>query len=220
MAIGLTRIELEVLASNEPAIAFYKKHDFELEGLKRESRYIDGKYDDVAFMALLIDSPMRTMHIQTKNLKLVPHTPEDVRIHIERLNAEQIANLPPDWLAHVRVAKGADPWMLGFALVHRFTDVVIGMCGFNALPEADGIVEISYGIEPEHQGNGYATEAAEALVAYAFSGDQVRMIRAHTFSETNASARVLSKCGFRLVGEVWDPKDGMVWRWERYKEKA
>jgi RimJ/RimL family protein N-acetyltransferase len=31
----------------------------------------------------------------------------------------------------------------------------------------------------------------------------------------NASARVLAKCGFRRVGEVIDPEDGLVWRWEK-----
>ena len=32
--------------------------------------------------------------------------------------------------------------------------------------------------------------------------------------EANASGRVLAKCGFRRVGEVIDPDDGVVWRWE------
>jgi RimJ/RimL family protein N-acetyltransferase len=36
-----------------------------------------------------------------------------------------------------------------------------------------------------------------------------------TFSEANASARVLTKCGFRPIGEVIDPEDGPVWRWEK-----
>ncbi|MGH7631966.1 MAG: hypothetical protein ACREOF_21740 [Gemmatimonadales bacterium] len=30
----------------------------------------------------------------------------------------------------------------------------------------------------------------------------------------NASARVLEKLGFRRLGEVIDPEDGPVWRWE------
>ena len=36
--------------------------------------------------------------------------------------------------------------------------------------------------------------------------------------EANASTRVLTKCGFRHVGEVMDPEDGLVWRWEKHKE--
>lgn len=100
-------------------------------------------------------------------------------------------------------------------MVHRITGALVGTCGFKGPPEAEGIVEIAYGVAPDHQGKGYATEAAEALVGYAFSSGRVRVVRAHTFSEANASTRVLTKRGFQLVGEVIDPEDGLVWRWER-----
>jgi RimJ/RimL family protein N-acetyltransferase len=46
----------------------------------------------------------------------------------------------------------------------------------------------------------------------------VQVVRAHTFAESNASARVLTKCGFHHAGEVIDPDDGPVWRWERRRE--
>jgi RimJ/RimL family protein N-acetyltransferase len=80
------------------------------------------------------------------------------------------------------------------------------------------VVEIAYGVASEHQGKGYATEAAEALVTYAFGSGQVRVVRAHTLAESNASTRVLTKCRFRRIGEVIDPEDGLVWRWERYPD--
>ena len=135
------------------------------------------------------------------------------------MNADQKAELSPDWLARVRVATTADPWTLGFALVHRVTNVVIGTCGFKGPPGADAMVEIAYGVASDHQGHGYATEAAEALVAYAFGSGKVRVVRAHTFLEANASTRVLAKCGFRPVGEVIDPEDGPVWRWEKHLDR-
>jgi len=75
-------------------------------------------------------------------------------------------------------------------------------------------------VAPEHQGKGYATEAANALVVFAFSTGQVRVVRAHTLREQNASTRVLVKCGFRHVGEVIDPEDGLVWRWEKHNDAA
>jgi len=65
-----------------------------------------------------------------------------------------------------------------------------------------------------HQGQGYATEAAEALVRYAIDSGQVGTVCAHTLPEANASTRVLTKCGLECVGEVVDPEDGLVWRWE------
>ena len=77
------------------------------------------------------------------------------------------------------------------------------------------MVEIAYGIAPDFQGQGYATEAAQAGIGFAFSCEEVRVIRAHTLPTPNASTRVLLKCGFQRKGEIVDPEDGLVWRWER-----
>ncbi len=100
-------------------------------------------------------------------------------------------------------------------MVHRDTGRTVGTCCFKG-PPADDVVEIAYGVEPEQQGNGYATEAAEALANFAFS-QNVRTVRVHTLPNPNASARFLSKCGFRQVGQVIDPEDGLVWHWERHR---
>ena len=56
---------------------------------------------------------------------------------------------------------------------------------------------------------------AAALVARAMREPDVQIVVAHTLRERNASTRVLEKTGFALVGEVVDPEDGPVWRWER-----
>ena len=104
-------------------------------------------------------------------------------------------------------------------MVHRPSGATVGFCGFKGPPGADGMVEIAYGVVPEHQGKGYATEAAEALVNYAFGNGQVRVVLAHTLPEANASTRVLTKCGFKQVGEFNDPEDGVVWRWELPADK-
>lgn len=48
----LERIELDVFASNKPAIALYEKLGFTREGIKRGARKIDGVSDDVVLMAL------------------------------------------------------------------------------------------------------------------------------------------------------------------------
>jgi RimJ/RimL family protein N-acetyltransferase len=100
-------------------------------------------------------------------------------------------------------------------MVHRDSNAIVGTCGFKGPPEADRMVEIAYGVSPDQQGKGYATEAAEALTAYAFRSGNVSVVRAHTLPQPNASTRVLTKCGFRRIGEVIDPEDGLVWRWEK-----
>jgi len=52
---GIERIELEVYASNGPAIRLYEKRGFVHEGIKKKARKLDGIYDDVLLMALLSD---------------------------------------------------------------------------------------------------------------------------------------------------------------------
>jgi len=123
----------------------------------------------------------------------------------------------PQWLERLRNAAGspADPWQYGFFLVEKASGVVIGSAGFKGPPDADGMVEIAYGIAPERQGQGFATEAAGALMRFAAADPRVRLLRAHTLPEPNASTHVLRKCGFGHLGEVIDPEDGPVWRWER-----
>ena len=51
-AIGIERVELEVFASNESAIALYRKMGFVVEGIKKRARKLDGEYDDDLIMAL------------------------------------------------------------------------------------------------------------------------------------------------------------------------
>lgn len=132
------------------------------------------------------------------------------------MDPSEKAQVSADWLAGLQASTAADPWTHGFSLVHRESDIVVGKCGFKGPPAAGGVVEIAYGVVPEYQGKGYATEAAQALVAFAFRSGRVRVVRAHTLPAANASTGVLTKCGFQHVGEVIDPDDGLVWRWETH----
>ncbi|WP_374631620.1 N-acetyltransferase family protein [Ferrovibrio sp.] len=50
---GLERVELQVFASNMPAIALYRKFGFETEGTRRRARKLDDRYDDIIMMARL-----------------------------------------------------------------------------------------------------------------------------------------------------------------------
>ena len=163
---------------------------------------------------------MNTTKIETSNLTLVLQSPEDSRAQIDKMAPAERAELSADWLALVDSAASADPWIHGFVLVQRADNAVVGNCGFKGPPDSDGAVEIAYGVAADYQGKGYATEAAQALVWYAFHSGKVRVVRAHTLPEKNASTRVLTKCGFRQIGEVIDPDDGLVWRWEKNNETA
>jgi len=174
--------------------------------------------------------------LKTKHLRLVPHAPEHLRALVKgpecyaQSSGMRPANglrdfivsddVSPEWLAALESATGADPWRFGFALAHTESGMVIGNAGFTGPPDAEGIVEIAYGIVPDFQGRGYATEAADALVAWAVKSGRVAIVRAHTLPERNASTRVLEKCGFRYVSEFAHPTDGLIWRWEKHVEAS
>ncbi len=51
---GIIRLELSVMTHNERGIALYKKMGFEVEGLKKASVYIKGKYIDEHLMAKIL----------------------------------------------------------------------------------------------------------------------------------------------------------------------
>jgi [ribosomal protein S5]-alanine N-acetyltransferase len=124
----------------------------------------------------------------------------------------------PAWLEQLRATIEADPWVHGFGVIERASGTLLGTAGFKGPPDADGVVEIAYGIAPSHEGHGYATEAARGLIEFASADSRIRRIRAHTLPERNASASILGKCGFEFIGAVEDPEDGLVWRWERDPE--
>ena len=51
---GIHRLELTVIKHNEAAFNLYKKMGYEVEGTKRDSLLVDGKYVDEYYMAKLI----------------------------------------------------------------------------------------------------------------------------------------------------------------------
>jgi RimJ/RimL family protein N-acetyltransferase len=154
------------------------------------------------------------MELQTKNLILVLRSPDEVLAWIDSLDAATRAEVSPDWLARVKASTSPDPWAHGFVMMHRDHGGTVGSCFYKGPPDLEGVVEIAYGVDPEYQGKGYATEAAQALVDHAFGSGQIRIVRAHTRLDGEASMKVLTRCGFERMGQVVDPEDGMVWRWE------
>lgn len=51
--LNLNRVELSVLTENVPAIRLYEKLGFVREGVKRQARFKNGRYADLAVYALL-----------------------------------------------------------------------------------------------------------------------------------------------------------------------
>ena len=151
--------------------------------------------------------------MSTTRVALIPLTREAVLARVAAMAPEARAEVSADWLARVHAAPAVDPWVFGFVVVDRPRGCPVGQVGFHA-PPADGMVEIAYGIDAAWQGQGDATEAVAAVLAFCFADPRVHVVRAHTRPAASASTRVLTTCGFHLVGDVIAPADGLVWRWE------
>lgn len=89
---------------------------------------------------------------------------------------------------------------------------LIGICGYSR--EADGAASLGYWIGQLYWNQGFATEAARALIDYGFTKGGIRRFIARHFDENDASARVLKKIGFRPSG------GGMGWCEARQAEFA
>jgi RimJ/RimL family protein N-acetyltransferase len=145
-------------------------------------------------------------------MKLVPRHRDEVSASINAMPPEHRAYVSKDYLALLEKSSGQDPWVHGFHAVDAGGQVV-GLGSFKG-PPVDGVVEIAYAINPDQQRKGHATALAKALVAHAIESSDVRRVRAHTLPDGIASQRVLTKSGFTRTGEVMDPEDGLVWRFE------
>jgi RimJ/RimL family protein N-acetyltransferase len=152
--------------------------------------------------------------VATERLELVLQSRDEVLAYLEAMPADDRAEVSSDWLAKLEQAEHASPWIHGFAVRQRRDGDEVGRCGFKGPPDADGVVEIAYGIAPDHQGKGYATEVVVALAESVLKSELASTVRAHTLPSESASTSVLRKCGYQFVGEVDDPEDGPVWRWE------
>lgn len=64
--------------------------------------------------------------------------------------------------------------------------------------------ELGYWIRTESWGNGYATEAAQALIAFGFSHLHLHRIQAHHFERNPQSGRVMQKIGMTFEGLMRD----------------
>jgi [ribosomal protein S5]-alanine N-acetyltransferase len=78
---------------------------------------------------------------------------------------------------------------------------VIGQVTLNPdRPEIFKMWNLGYIFNPAYHGKGYATEAARAVVKYAFETLQVHRIVGHCSPDNAASWKVLEKCGMKKEG--------------------
>ncbi len=78
---------------------------------------------------------------------------------------------------------------------------MIGYCGLQYLDNTEEI-EIYYGFPKEYWGKGFATEAAQAVLSFAFDEANPTQVVGVTNPKNTASQRVLEKIGLKFQGEI------------------
>ena len=137
--------------------------------------------------------------IETKRLKIYAASKEQMEACIaaqsDEILKEAYTEMLDGCLTHPDQWEWYAIWMIDLK-----DGTHVGDLCFKGL-SGEGTAEIGYGIEEEHQGHGYATEAVTALVDWALNQPGVTCITAETEETNIASKRVLNKAGFAATGE-------------------
>jgi len=91
---------------------------------------------------------------------------------------------------------------LNLAVEVASTGFVAGDVGIAWTSDEHRTAEVGYTFLPDHQGHGYATEAAAAMVDLAFTGLAVHRVVGHLDGRNDASAAVLRRLGMRLEAHL------------------
>jgi RimJ/RimL family protein N-acetyltransferase len=162
-------------------------------------------------LSAIIDGVWRpTWPLMTERLLLRPLQPDDVEalysyqsrpdvcryIPYEPRSRQTIGELIADPTRN-RQALDDEGQALLLAAVSRSSHAVVGDLMLRWASRRSRSAEIGYVFSPDHWGNGYATEAARALVMMAFDGLGVHRVFARVDARNEASVRVLQRLGMR-----------------------
>ena len=161
---------------------------------------------------------MQSKVLTSRRLRLRPWTVDDAEAAAEIFGAAEVAqwltpamSRVPDvaamrsvleaWLAEVdRLVPPLGRWAVDLA-----TDAgpgpVIGAVALLSLPPGGEDAEIAWQTRPQYQGQGYATEAADTLIRWAFSVGLPEVF-AVSRPANRAGARVAERLGMEWVGET------------------
>jgi len=164
-------------------------------------------------------------HIRSRRLDLVAMTPEAMvallRGDVGGAQKSLGARIPEEWgassadwswlrfrLAQYAEDPGVLPWTARAMVLRGRWPRVVGNAGFHGPPGADGVAEIGYEVASTDRRQGYATEAAAALIEWAAREHGVERFRACVGPWNRGSLRLVRGLGFRQVGVRIDEVDG------------
>jgi RimJ/RimL family protein N-acetyltransferase len=164
--------------------------------------------------------------LRTKRLELTPMSADAIdallRGDAPRLRSLTSAEFavparPPPYMAEslpvVRERLRKNPeehqWW-NWLVIRQDNREAVGSVAFAGMPDPAGAVLIGYAMYPAREGSGYATEATQALVEWAFGQPGVRVVRALAPVWNTPAVHVAEKVGMRPVGSYEDDEVGEV----------
>jgi RimJ/RimL family protein N-acetyltransferase len=146
--------------------------------------------------------------IETERLTLREFTEEDAAFILRLLNEPSFLEFVgdkgvrtlDDARRYIREGPIASYAEFGFGLYlvqHREDTVAIGMCGLLKRPSLDD-ADIGFGFIPEFWSQGFATEAAQAVLNRAKSQHGLNRVVAITAQHNGSSIQVLKKIGLQF----------------------
>jgi [ribosomal protein S5]-alanine N-acetyltransferase len=106
-----------------------------------------------------------------------------------------------------------EPWVTGI-IWDEDLETAVGAAGFHGAPDADGMVEVGYSVDPEFRRRGYARAAMQVLLDRANAHPDVRVLRASISPDNEPSLNLVASFGLERNGEQWDEEDGLEWIFE------
>lgn len=118
--------------------------------------------------------------------------------------ASNLARLPHpydigDALTFVRYAADLEHPAVALVITRRGDGEILGACGLEYQEGSDAFT-LGYWLGRQHWGHGYATEAAQAILDYAFADAGLDLVVVRCRVTNPASRRVIHHCGFQPTG--------------------
>ncbi len=89
-----------------------------------------------------------------------------------------------------------------WALELKESGKMIGTCGYAHINSESAECEIGYVLSPEYQGNGYMTEAVNAILELTFDVLELESARLRIISENESSIRLAKRMGFKHTESI------------------
>ena len=157
-------------------------------------------------------SPM-PLRIETERLVLTPEEEQDAEWFTELLNARGAGTFTTEEARERIAAMTATIEAIGIGALVLRTRPDDDALGYTAIIVGRGSLdepELAYELLPRAQGQGYATEASQALLEAGFATGR-RRIWSTVRSWNAPSFRVLDKLGFRRDHSTTDADGELVW---------